>query len=324
MKKYAILFLILSTFCCFADYTLRNGKLVEREEEVADGSVQRHYSTLIQHFENGEWKKLEKEALVLIKNFPKTPFARDATFFLGVAYFNQEDYEMANIQLTKYLTTQSTPKYFEEAIQYKFEVAEKFQGGARKHIMGVKVLPKWASTGSEAIDIYDEVISALPHHELAARSHFGKAQVLINNEDFRAAVEVYQTLIRRFSKHPLAIESYIGIGEIYLQQSLSQYPDSDFLDLAELNLRKFSASFPSEEKIAIAETNYKQMQEHYAKTLFNTGRFYERTDKWGAAKIYYAKILKSYPDSQIAPKSQERLIVVEEKIAKIEAKKAKK
>ncbi|NGX47806.1 MAG: Outer membrane protein assembly factor BamD [Chlamydiae bacterium] len=322
MRKYVILFLI-PAICSFADYTLKDGKLVEREE-IATESVQEHYSTVTKYFEKGEWKNLEKEAIILIKNFPNSPFARDATFFLGMAYFKQDDFEMANIEFTEYLTRQATPKYFEETIQYKFEIAEKFRSGARKHIMGFKTLPKWMPAGSEAIAIYDEVISALPHHELAAHSHYGKAQVQAKNEDFRAAVESYQTLIRRFPKHPLAIESYIGIGEVYLQQSQSEYCDPDFLDLAELNLRKFRTSFPGEEKIAVAQGNYMRMQDHYAGSLFETARFYERTNKWGAAKIYYAKILKNYPDSFVAKKSKDRLEIVESKLSYLETKKAKK
>jgi len=323
MKRFVFLFFLLPSICSFADFVLRDGKLVEREE-MATESVQEHYSMVIKHFENGEWRNLEKEAIILIKNFPNTPFARDATYFLGVAYYNQDDFEMANIKFTDYLTRQATPKYFEEAIQYKFEIAEKFRDGARKHVMGFKTLPKWMPAGSEAIAIYDEVISALPHHELAAHSLYGKAQVLAKNEDFRACIEAYQTLIRRFPKHPLAIESYIGIGDIYLAQSRSEFPDPDFLDLAELNLRKFRSSFPGEEKIAVAQGNYLRMQDHYAGSLFETARFYERTKKWGAAKIYYAKILKSYPDSFIAKKSRERHEILEAKLKQHEAKKAKK
>ncbi|NGX37815.1 MAG: Outer membrane protein assembly factor BamD [Chlamydiae bacterium] len=322
IRKFFILFLTLSSLT-FADYTLKDGKLVEREP-LATQSVQEHYSALIQHYEKQDWRQLEKEAQIVIKNFPSTPFARDAAYFIGAAYFHLEDYEMANHHLTNYLTHQATPKYFEEAIRYKFQIAEKFRFGARKHLMGFKSLPRWAPAGTEAIEIYDEVISALPHDDLAAQSLYGKAGVYAKNEDYRAAIESYRTVIRRFPKHPLAIESYISVGEVYLKQSRLEYPDPDLVDLAELNLKKFRTSFPGEEKIAIAHQNYVQMQELYVGSFFETARFYERTNKWGAAKIYYMKIVKSYPDSYLAKKSQERLDIVIAKIAKIEAKKPKK
>ncbi len=168
MQKSIIFILsLLIPVLGFSDYTISEGKLVAKEQ-VASEPVQEHYSAMIRAFENQEWDELAQEALIVIRNFSKTAFAKDATYFLGVAYFNQKDYEMANYQFTDYLIQQATPKYFEEAIQYKFEIAEKFRKGARKHLMGFKSMPKWAPAGSEAITIYDEVISALPHHDLAA------------------------------------------------------------------------------------------------------------------------------------------------------------
>lgn len=322
MRLLLTLFLTAS-LTCFADYTLKDGKLVERKQ-VATKSAPEHHSSILDLYQNKDWAKLEKEATVVIKNFSPSPFARDAVYFLGVAYFHQEDYEMANYQLTDYLTSQSTPKYFEEAIQLKFEIAEKFRSGARAHIMGFKSMPKWMPAHSQAIAIYDEVISALPHHDLAAHSLYGKAQVHGRNEDWRSSIESYQTLIRRFPKHSLAIESFIGIGEIYFEQSQSEFPDPDLLDLAELNLRKFRSSFPREEKLTVAETTYAKMRDEYALSLFQTARFYERTNKLGAAKIYYTKIMRNYPTSYVSIKSQERLNYVQGKLDKIEARKAKK
>lgn len=304
----------------FADYSLKDGQLVQKEQ-IATETVQEHYSNVLKAFEKKDWKILEKESLIIIKNFTYTPFAKDASYFLGVAYFEQEDYEMANYQFTDYLTQQATPKFFEETIRYKFEIAEKFRGGARKHLMGFQSMPKWAAAGSEALEIYDEVISALPHHDLSACALFGKAAIQFKNKDYRASVETYQTLIRRFPKHPLSVESYIEIGLVYLAQSKTEYPDPDYLDLAELNLQKFQSSFPNEEKLKVASSNFRRMQEHYASNLWETARFYERTKKWGAAKIYYTKIQKSYPQSQFAKKANERISYLNEKLAKNQSKK---
>lgn len=322
MRLLAI-FLLTSSVLCYSDYSLKDGKLVERQV-FANPSVQEQYNHIMNALGNMDWKRLEREVFFIKKNFPDSHYSKDASYFLGIAYYHQEDFETANLHFTDYLTHQSTPKYFEQAIRHKFQIAENFRGGARKHIMGLKGMPKWAGAGTESISIYDEVISALPHHDLAARAIYGKAEVLAKNEDFRAAIESYQTLIRRFPKHPLAIESYIGIGQVYLTQSRTEYPDPDFLDLAELNLRKFHASFPGEVKVATAQQNYIRMQEHYANSLYDTARFYERTNKWGAAKIYYTKILKSYPECSFSPKSKERLGVVEIKLTQLETKKNKK
>jgi outer membrane protein assembly factor BamD (BamD/ComL family) len=311
MKKSSLFFLLFPLLFALplgahAAYTFKNGKLI-KSEEVATMSVQEHYSAAMDAYQKQNWDEVVHQSLILVKNFSSTPFAQEALFYLGVGYFHTGELEYANRFLTGYLKKQATPKYFEETIQYKFKIAERYHRGAKKHILGWEAMPKWVPARDEAIAIYDEVITALPHHELAAHALFGKAKLLIKDDEYKSSIETYQTLIRRFPKHPLAAESYIGIGEVYLIQSQVQYPDQDYLDLAEINLRKFRHDFPGEEKLAVAEKMLLDMKEVYASDLYDTGRFYERTKKPQAAHIYYTRILAKYPETKVCELANKRL-----------------
>ena len=55
------------------------------------------------------------------------------------------------------------------------------------------------------------------------------------------------------------------------------------------------------------------MQEEYALDLYETGRFYERTKKWQAAKMYYGNVLEKFADTTLANKCKKRLIYLEKK-----------
>lgn len=311
MIKKILAPLLLVTSCLIklpveAAYTISQGKLMN-VNDVATMSVQEHYSAAMEAYQDKNWEMVIRQATIVIKNFPQTPFALDALYLLGVGYFESRDYELANQNLTAYLKKQTMPKHFEEAIQYKFRIAEKFHGGAKKHVLGWESMPKWVPARDEAIAIYDEVITALPHHELAAQALYGKAQLLLKDEEYKSSIETYQTLIRRFPKHPLAVESYIGIGQVYLMQSQDQYPDQDYLDLAEINFRKFRQDFPKEEKLNVAEGMLCEMKEVYASNLYEIGRFYERTGKPHASYIYYTRIIAKYPDTKVSQLANRRL-----------------
>src|SRR5579872_324275 len=183
-----------------------DGRYAQRDEK-AKSSAQEHFSTLMRAHENKNWKQLIDEASLLMTTFPSSPFAQEALFYLGVGYFHFNDFEIANQHFSNYLKKQATPKHFEEAIEFKFSIAEKYQEGAKKHIMGWGIMPQWVPAQEDAIAIYDEVITALPHHELGAKALFGKAKLLMQDEDYKASIETFQTLIRRFPKSPLAPES---------------------------------------------------------------------------------------------------------------------
>ena len=290
-------------------YTVKSGKVMN-VEEIATLSVKEHHSLLLDALQNSNWQDVIKQANIIIKNFPGTPFAQEAFYFLGTAYFNLQDFDIANQHLASYLKKQTALQHFREAIELKFQIAEKFREGYRKHIGGYELLPKWMPAKDESIKIYDEVISALPNDDLAARSLFGKGVLQLEDNEFTASVETYQTLIRRFPKHALAPNAYVEIARVYLIQSQEKYPDADYLDLAAINLRKFRQDFPLDPRIEEAEKIFSLMQEVFAQSFYEIAQFYERTKKPHASILYYSKIIKTFPNTKSAELSKKRLKVL--------------
>lgn len=276
-------------------------------EEVATLSVQEHHSLLLEAMEGRNWQEALRQANVIIKNFPDTPFFQESFYFLGVIYFNLQEFDVANHHLATYLRKQTALQHFRDAIELKFQIAEKFREGYRKHIGGYTFLPKWISAKDEAISIYDEVISALPNDDLAALALFGKGLLQLEEDEYTASIETYQTLIRRFPKHPLSPDAYVEIMKVYLVQSKEKYPDADYLDLAAINLRKFRQDFPLDQRLEEAEKVFAQMQEVFAQSFYEIAQFYERTKKPHASILYYSKIVKTFPNTESAELSKKRL-----------------
>ncbi len=279
-------------------------------EEVATMSVQEHYGVLLEAVQTENWEEVVQQSTIMIKNFPDSPFYQEAFYFLGVGFFHKGNYEIANDHLTTYLKKQTVLQHFREAIEMKFQIAEQFRGGYRKHIGGIELLPKWMPAKEDAIKIYDEVINALPNDDLAAKALFGKGKLILDNEEYTSSIETFQTLIRRFPKHPLAPDAYVEIANVYLTESKERYPDADFLDLASLNLKKFRQDFPTDDRVEIAETILADMQEVYAKSFYEIAQFYERTKKPHASVLYYSKIVKTFPNTKTAESSKKRLNVL--------------
>ena len=291
-----------------AAYTIKDGKLINMHE-IATLSVQEHYSLAKQALEQGHWRELIHQANMIVKNFPGTDFAWDSYFFLGTGYFHLKEMDLANSNFSIYLK-QPAPKFFEQTIEYKFQIAQEFEHGEKKPLLGLSGMPKWIPAYQEAIEIYDEVIMALPQHDLAVQAMLGKGSLLFKEGEYKESVETFQTLIRRFPKHPLACDSYIAITNVYLMQSKEEYPDPDYLELAEINAKKFKMDFPSHPKVAAIEEMLVEMRELFAGELYKTAQFYERTKKPKAAMIYYSKILSKYPGTQVSLQSQKRLDVL--------------
>ncbi len=315
MKK--LFFVLLCLLCSFsansiyAEYVFKGGKLVKADFKPSMTVVE-HYSYGVKAFEKKCWDQAIKHFTTVTLHFPHSPLYQDSLFYLGVSLYHVKEFDMANQKLTLYLAIQTPLKHFEEAYAYKFAIAEQYRMGVKKHLFSSQKLPKWLPAKTEALDLFDEVIAALPIHDLAAKSLYSKAQLLFSFKDYKESIETFQQLIHRFPKHELVSHTYLSISQVYHRQCQSQFHNPDLLDLAKINLRNFCQDYPRSERAKEASQLYKEMQEIYSQGLFDTATLYERQGRMKASVIYYVHAIEKYPDTEAAEKSKERLTFFED------------
>src|SRR5579872_6432098 len=127
MRKLALALMLIS-LPLSAAYTIKNGKVMN-EAEVATMSVQEHYGLLLEAVQDENWDMVVQQATIMIQNFPDSPFYQESFYFLGLGFFHKEEYDIANQQLTTYLKKQTALQHFREAIELKFQIADRFGGG---------------------------------------------------------------------------------------------------------------------------------------------------------------------------------------------------
>ena len=250
------------------------------------------------------WWAVIDYATMISYHFPESPFAEEISFTIGEAYFRMDQLELANEAFSAYLNHTASPKRFEQAVEYKFTIAEQFRKGVKKPLFGSHKLPKVMSGKEDAIQIYDDVITTLPHHQMAAESLLGKAQIQSEFGDFKPSLESLDLLIRRFPKHDLAAQAFLEKSHVYLMQCHEKSLDPALLDLADINLTKFRLAFPREERISEAEKELAQMKEIFAEHLLGTGKFFEKTKKIPASLIYYSKVVAKYPGTKASEEAK--------------------
>lgn len=290
-----------------AAYTIQRGRLIDICE-AATMSVQRHFETGAQAYEAKDWEEAAKHFSIITINFPATSYGQESYYFLGVSYYFLEEYDFSNKAFSDYLKAQGNPKYFQSTVEFKFAIAEQLNAGAKKRILGTKKLPKWGNGQSLALEIYDEIIAAVPCTDLAAQALLSKACLQWRMQCYRQAVDSFQMAIRRFPKYERIPECYLYIGKIFLEQSRHEFQNSDILAFAQINLRKFERDFPREEHLCEAQQDFMAIKEIYASGLYETGKFYEHIYKPKAAMIYYNDAIRQFPDTCIAESCRKRML----------------
>lgn len=282
-------------------------KEIRSSEYAPKMSAMEHFNAGMQEMEHKSWRAALHNFITVSLHYPESTVSEDAFYFQAVCNYHLLEYDIADKLFSEYLSQKNRLRYFEDALSYKFAIAEKFKEGAKKHLFDSEKFPKWADAQEDALRIYDEIISTVPNHELAAKSLHGKASFLHKIRDYKEAIEGYQTLIKRFPKHPLSSEGYLAINEIYFQQSHTAFQNPDLLELAKLNLNRFIQNFPRDEKVDEAKEYLAAMEEIHARGLYETGTFYERTKKPKASVIYYVTALEKFPNAPSSSLCKKRL-----------------
>jgi outer membrane protein assembly factor BamD (BamD/ComL family) len=277
------------------------------QEPLAMFPPQEHFRLGIEAMEQRQWKQAAEHFTIVTSQYPESSYASEAFFHAGVALFHLEEFDLANNCFTDYLQHATLPKNFEEAIGYKYQIAERFREGARCHMFGYKVMPKWSAGSTLALEIYDEVIAALPNHEIGGKALYSKGLMQWNIKQLKDGIETFQKFIKRFPKDELAPLCYLNIAKIYLEQGRTEWQNSDILAFAEINIRRFEEDFPRDPQVQDAKQELAGLKEVYAKGLWETGQFYERIAKPKAAILYYQKTVSEFPETKTADFCRGRL-----------------
>ena len=316
LKKFytfIIVSLIIASFILTdhlsAGYVVTNGRVINAKE-VATLSAQGHFEAGSKAYEKHDWQEAANHFCIVSLNFRGSVYAQESYYFLGVSYYFLHEFEHANKAFTEYLKVQNNPRYFQSAIEFKFAIADNFNLGSKRRPLGSNQLPKWFCGQVLAITIYEEVVAAIPCHEMAAKALIMKGGLHWKLRQYPEAIESFQMVIRRFPKYEQTPDCYLHIEKVYLEQCQFEFQNSDLLTLAEITLRKFERDFPKEERLAIAAADVMAIKELYACGLYETGQYYERTKKNHAAIIYYNDAIKQFSDTCIAEKCRERMKIL--------------
>lgn len=269
--------------------------------------VQEHFDLGATYAQEEKWEEALTQFKIILHHFKDSPFYAESIYQVGLCYYFLGHYDFANTYFSHYLNSGGTLKHFEQVFDFKYQIGLSFAEGKKKHLLGKENLPRLQPAKGDAFEIFNEVIASLPSQEIAAKSLTAKADLLRDKKEFKDSIETLQVLIKRFPKHSLAADAYITVGEIYLQQLKHDPQNTDLIALGELNNQKFKKTFPGDERVSKLEAIMTSMSEVHANSLYEVGRFYERSKRPKAASIYYKDTIKRFPESEAAEKSKVRL-----------------
>ena len=300
------------------------------DEAKANASMQKGREILLTNPELKDQKKnLEaaKHFLEAAKRHPDSVLEEDALHLAGECYFFTDDYPNAFTAYQKLVIKYQHSKHVDNAVRRLFQIgryweveSERSSSPFRASGFSDKSLPKLDTFGNakkayETIFIYDPLGPISDKALMALATAYLKRGRYQGDDNFNQAAFYYQRLREEHPSSPYIAKAYENELFARTQAYLGAEHPSGTLDearkLAEITLWQFRDELDSADKAGILEIKESILVKE-AERLWSKANFYDQRKRhYGAARLYYNRLIAEYPQTEFAERARQRLPQIE-------------
>jgi TolA-binding protein len=274
------------------------------------------YAEGIQLFRSKEYRAAAKHFEAAIKRGPHSLIEQDAMFMLAECYFFDDRYIKARDSYDALVKEHPNTRYLDTVIDREWNIArywEEHEGYSPDWFMtpnGYDRTRPWLDTIGHAIKTYDNIRLNDPTGPRADDAIMATANIHFQRARFDDADYHYTLLRREYPRSELQFEAHL----LGLQAKLRKYQGADYdgapLEEAKTLVKQlriqFSGRLSDEEKQRL-RTVESQLNLEIATRDYRMAEYFDGTKHYGAARYYYAQVMKKYPNTELATQARDRL-----------------
>jgi TolA-binding protein len=274
------------------------------------------YTRGLEAFQAGKYGAAAGEFADAVDRGVNATFHQDAMFMLAESYYFDDRYMKARDAYDALVAKYSNTRYLDTLIERQWNIArywEKYEDYNPDWALTANAIDKtrpWFDTIGHAIKTYDNIRMNDPTGPRADDAIMATANIYFRRGRYDDADYHYTLLRREYPKSEFQFEAHI----LGLQAKLRKYqgPDYDGTPIEEADKlvkqirRQFAGRLTQEEKqrLTIQEA---QLRQEVAMRDFRMAEHFDDTKRYGSAKIYYARVIQRFPDTDLAARARERV-----------------
>jgi outer membrane protein assembly factor BamD (BamD/ComL family) len=243
----------------------------------------------------------------------------DAMFMLGESYYFDDEYVKARDAYNELADKYPSTRHLDKLIDHEWKIAqfwEKKDDYSPHYSLTPNALDNtrpWFDTMGHAIKTYDNIRMNDPTGPRADDAIMAEAGIYFRRGQFEDADYNYTLLRREYPRSKHQFEAHL----LGLQSKLRKYQGSDYdgtpLEEAQVLVKQlrtnFSGQLSAEERERL-KTVSAQLNLELAERDMKMAKYYDGIKEYGAAKDYYAIVIKKYPDSELAKEARDRATAI--------------
>jgi outer membrane protein assembly factor BamD len=238
-------------------------------------------------------------------------YAPEAFYRRAHLYFARKQYYHAFENYQNVVARYPNERRFNEIIGEEYRIASILLDGGRNHLWGW--LPSFRSK-ERAIGYFTVVTLNAPYNDYAPLALMSMAR---GNESLRnndQAIDALDQMVNTYQDSVLVPYAYLELARMHATLVEGPYYDQAETRQAITYYEDFMILFPGDPNIGKAAEGLDNMKQILADSKLKIGDFYfYKRDNFTAARVFYNEAITAYPDSAIAKRARQRLVLVDAK-----------
>lgn len=228
----------------------------------------------------------------LVKKFPASKAAATAQFRVAQLLEESGNLNRAFDAYKQFVEGYPQAREFDQAASAQLAIADDFMQRKRYE---------------RAEEMYRAILGSAPYAKFAPAAQFKLGQSLESRKEYDQAIAAYQVVLDRYGSSDYADDALYQIGFVQLSNAQARSQDLSVAIDAKNTFEEFLMEFPNSEKAAQARENLDRMSGRETSDLLSIAKFYDRSNNYRAAVIYYSELVRRRAGTEHAKIASDRI-----------------
>ena len=170
----------------------------------------------------------------------------------------------------------------------------------------MRMIP-WLVGPDKTEEIYTAALKRAPYADQAPAARLRLAFIYDQKGEVKKSLDELRTVVKVFPKSPSCKLALLALSYGCYEMAIRGDGDGSYARECAAMSELFIKKFPKDPALPMVRRNLQRIRDAQAKRLYEMAEFYRRQGRKEASGRYLARVVREFPETEVAPRSENEL-----------------